>query len=169
MPHRTTRRPSTLRIDVDSLRAQLVEDRPLKPKAYLSLRHVLGDQILDPLGRLEIEMLVAAGSAQAATVNRIGEHPLARFACRGSVVELRCQLGARLGEVPFVVFGAGIWLHGFSRHDARRSLAADCFASDDASRWTSSQRLSISACRLLSTSGPVFPCATAVMYACKYR
>src|SRR3954452_10701131 len=110
MPHRTTSRPRSLRIGINPLLSQLVEDRPLKPKADLSFRHVLRDQILDPLRRLEIEMLIAAGRAQAATVDSIGEHLLARLARCGSRVELRRQLGPRLGEVPFLVFRAGIWL-----------------------------------------------------------
>src|SRR5262245_19485070 len=76
MPHKTTRKPRTLRIGIDSLRAQLVENSSLQPKAHLSLRHVPGDQILDPLRCFEVEMLIAAGGAQAAAVNRIGEHPL---------------------------------------------------------------------------------------------
>src|SRR5262249_20182906 len=162
MPHRTTRKPSTLRIGINPLLSELVEDRAFEPKADLSLRHMLRDQILDPLRRLEIEMLIAAGRAQAAAVNRVGEHRLARLARGGSRVELRRQLGPCLGEVPFVVFRAGVWLHGFFAHDARRSLPTRCVAVA-ASRSTSSQRLSTSACRLLSTSGPVFPCATAVM------
>src|SRR5215510_2149618 len=162
MPHRTTSKPRTLRIGVNSLRSELVEDRALKPQADLSFRHVLRDQILDPLRRLEIEMLIAAGRTQAATVDSIGEHLLACFARRGSRVELRRQLGPRLGEIPFLVFRARVWLHGLFGHDARRSLPTECFAVA-ASRSTSSQRLSTSACRLLSTSGPVFPCATAVM------
>src|SRR5690242_21188396 len=162
MPHRTTSKPRTLRIGINPLLAQLVEDRTLKPKADLSFRHVLRDQILDPLGGLEIEMLIAAGRAQAATINGIGEHLFARFARCGSRVELGRQLGPRLGEIPFLVFRAGIRLHRLFGHDARRSLPTECVAVA-ASRSTSSQRLSTSACRLLSTSGPVFPCATAVM------
>src|SRR5689334_9074780 len=162
MPHRMTSKPRTLRIGINSLLAQLVEDRPLQPKADLSLRNVLRDQILDLPRRLEVEMLIAAGGAQAAAVNRVGEQLLARLARRGSSIELRRQLGARLGEVPFVIFRAGIWPHGFFGHDARRSLPTGCFAVA-ARRSTSSQRLSTSVCRLLSTSGPVFPCATAVM------
>src|SRR5262245_23307482 len=166
MPHRTTSKPRTLRIGINPLLSQLVENRSLKPKADLSLRHVFCDQILDPLRRFEIEMLIAAGGTQAAAIDSVGEHLLACLACCGSSVELRCQLGPCPGEVPFLVFRAGIWLHGFFAHDARRSLPTGCFAVA-ASRSTSSQRLSISACRLLSTSGPVFPCATAVMYACR--
>src|SRR4051794_6091771 len=162
MPHRTTRKPRTLRIGINPLLSQLVEDRALKPKADLSFRNVLRDQILDPLRCLEIEMLIAAGRAQAATIDSIGEYLFACFARCGSRVELRRQLGPRLGEIPFIVFRAGIWLHGLFGHHARRSVPTECFAVA-ASRSTSSQRLSTSACRLLSTSGPVFPCATAVM------
>src|SRR5215470_14313811 len=111
-------------------------------------------------------MLIAAGRAQAATVDSIGEHLLACLARCGSSVELGRQFRPRLGEIPFLVFRAGFWLHWLFGHDARRSLPTECFAVA-ASRSTSSQRLSTSACRLLSTSGPVFPCATAVMYACR--
>src|SRR5215510_1312040 len=107
-------------------------------------------------------MLIATGRAQAATVDSIGKHLLSCFGRCGSSVEFRRQLGPRLGEIPFLVFRTGIWLHGLFGHDARRSLPTECFAVA-ASRSTSSQRLSTSACRLLSTSGPVFPCATAVM------
>src|SRR5262245_14307442 len=131
MPHRTTRKPSTLRIWIDSLRAQLGEDGSLQPETHLPLRHVFGDQILDPLGGLKIEMLIAAGRTQAATVDRIGERLFARLACRGSVVDLGRELGARLGEVPFLIFGAGVWLHGLPGvfgHDARRFLAEVCLA-----------------------------------------
>src|SRR5215471_1787598 len=96
MPHRTTSKPRTLRIGINSLLAQLVEDCPFEPKADPSFRNVLRDQILDLLRCLEIEMLIAAGGAQAAAVNRVGERLLARLACCGSSVELRRQLGPRL-------------------------------------------------------------------------
>src|SRR5262245_66339920 len=122
MPHRMTSKPRTLRIGIDSLRAQLVEDRPFDPKADFSFRHVLRDQILDPLRRLEIEMLIAAGRAQAATVDSIGEHLLACLARSGSSVELRRQLGPRLDEIPFLVLRAGVWLQGLFGSDARRSV-----------------------------------------------
>src|SRR5262245_28643418 len=128
MPHRTTSKPRTLRIRIDSLRSQLVEDGSLKPKAHLSLWHEFCDQIFDPLGRLEIEMLIAAGGSQAAAIDCISEHPLACLARRGSGVEPRCQLGARFGEIPLFVFRAGILFHRLFGHDARRSLAAGCFA-----------------------------------------
>src|SRR5262245_13978862 len=108
-PQTMPKMPTALRIDLDALPPELLDDRLLQPEARLAFGDVFRQRRPDLRTGLEIEVLGAAGGPQAAPVDGVGRLLLPRLTRRLPAIHLGRELGPRRRHVEIVESNVSHW------------------------------------------------------------